>query len=1042
MAKYEKGTKVINVNTQENGVVIDVMPLRRGKQYYSVSISGQEVTLQESSLIEDVNLSDPFERLQRNIFSTFEDFLQSNTSFKIQNSSNSNISTLKTSRTIFKAYQFKPLLKLLNSGNRRLLVADEVGLGKTIEAGHIMLELKARKELRNALIVCPISLQKKWQDELDEKFNLKFKIFDDMNDLIGAFQTQYSVMGIVNYEKMRKSKDNSKSKIMQMIEVFQKSGKTLDLLICDEAHRLRNSVTHTHNGLKELIDYTKAVLFLTATPIMISRENLFNLLRLLDEAEYNSYSMFENAMRINQPFLNALSRLNNGDNLVEIAKELAETEVRTETIIGDWSFPEDKTIEERFAEIPLNSIIMDSFLNKEDTHDNRVQLQFDISSLSKMNNIFSRTRKREVTQDWSQAERNPQTKIVALNDLERVYFDDVIDTYIEDNSYVDEYGCDVMTKGGSLGLVQKKRQVASSVYAYMNDADDLLKGKDKFEEYPDAKVDALMKIINEIVQVHKKKLIVFALFKKTLNYLNIRLKKAGVNCVMIHGGIDNRYDCLEEFRTSSNCQVLLSSEVGSEGLDMQFCDAMVNYDLPWNPMVVEQRIGRIDRFGQESTKVNIYNLVVENSIQEQIYQRLLDRIGIFKGSIGDLEAILDRDLENSSKGIHNLREYFSSLEKELYTTQLSKEECERKIDEIARAALTEKKNAEIINEELTNALTNDVSFKNEIERILHRKQYVTEDELVMYIKQLIREHLTTCRLEPISGFNGTYNFCMPKSDSRVLSRFLNDFYPDTPDLISEYNSFKNKIRDEYQLQITFNQDIAYRNKKMIYINAYHPIILSALKCFSAKKSSKTNNTFKYTIHSDLLHSGNYCLALYELKYKHIKYGQEQVIKSLMPIIYNYQTESVINDSELAKNILGLTQDNAILSEQNLSISESIAQNMKIDLSEAVDEIDLDIFKDQQRRSESVKILDIQRTVEQYNSQISHQERIIKDNEYIAANVYDKDEAKKAQQILPAQRGRLSKIKDERDLAINRLNKTELQRMSPCLISLSQITIKP
>ena len=113
----------------------------------------------------------------------------------------------------------------------------------------------------------------------------------------------------------------------------------------------------------------------------------------------------------------------------------------------------------------------------------------------------------------------------------------------------------------------------------------------------------------------------------------------------------------------------------------------------------------------------------------------------------------------------------------MYTTQLTKKECERKIDEIARASLTEKKNAEVINEELTNALTNDISFKNEIERILHRKQYVTEDELVAYIKLLIREHLTTCRLEKVSDCKGAYYFCMPKANTRVLTNFLIEYYP-------------------------------------------------------------------------------------------------------------------------------------------------------------------------------------------------------------------------------------------------------------------------
>ena len=117
-------------------------------------------------------------------------------------------------------------------------------------------------------------------------------------------------------------------------------------------------------------------------------------------------------------------------------------------------------------------------------------------------------------------------------------------------------------------------------------------------------------------------------------------------------------------KNNPKIRVLLSSEVGSEGLDMQFCSSMVNYDLPWNPMVVEQRIGRIDRFGQKSPIVNISNIIVRNSIQEEIYARLLDRIGIFRNSIGDLESILDRDLEKEGYQYSNINQMLEATERE------------------------------------------------------------------------------------------------------------------------------------------------------------------------------------------------------------------------------------------------------------------------------------------------------------------------------------------------------------------------------------------
>ncbi|GAI82223.1 unnamed protein product, partial [marine sediment metagenome] len=122
-----------------------------------------------------------------------------------------------------------------------------------------------------------------------------------------------------------------------------------------------------------------------------------------------------------------------------------------------------------------------------------------------------------------------------------------------------------------------------------------------------------------LVVKNKKKLIVFAFFKKTLKYLKIRLEDNGVKCEIIHGDIKDRTERIENFRTTPQISILLSSEVGSEGLDLQFCDALVNYDLPWNPMVVEQRIGRIDRMGQESKVINVYSFALKGTIEEKIY---------------------------------------------------------------------------------------------------------------------------------------------------------------------------------------------------------------------------------------------------------------------------------------------------------------------------------------------------------------------------------------------------------------------------------------
>ena len=184
MADFSINDSVRNVNTQKVGRIIHVYERRRGQQLYRVFYSqGDEEDESEYDLERFVVVNDLFDRCMIGEYQGFKDFQVSNTTFKIQNSNNNTLSSIKASKTIFKTYQYIPLMKFLNSDTRRLLIADEVGLGKTIEAGHILLEMKARGELKNVLVVCPKSLTEKWKDELLERFGLTFSIFDNKKAL-------------------------------------------------------------------------------------------------------------------------------------------------------------------------------------------------------------------------------------------------------------------------------------------------------------------------------------------------------------------------------------------------------------------------------------------------------------------------------------------------------------------------------------------------------------------------------------------------------------------------------------------------------------------------------------------------------------------------------------------------------------------------------------------------------------------------------------------------------------------------------------------
>lgn len=1054
MAKFQIGEQVIHANSKEKGIIQDVMPPARGRQLYKVSINGEITNCLESNLIPDTNLKDPFEKIRRGMYGSHLDFSRISTTFKINNTSNNTISSLKASNTIFKAYQFKPLLKFLNSDNRRILVADEVGLGKTIEAGHIMLELMARHELRNALIICPKSLQEKWQIELKEKFNLTFKIYESAKEFrIDIREQGTTIKAIVNYEKIRlpkKDKDSKpKKKDLGLYEIIEEAGLSLDFVLCDEAHRLRNHTTQTHMGAKKLIEITNSVVFLTATPIMISEQNLFNLLQLLDEHKYSEYSTFQNELAVNAPFIKALSQLNNNVNLLTIADELSKAKVSLNLASGDeyrveWS--RSVEVAELFKDIPLYQRIHKTLTTEKDSHQTRVKLQFDISDMSEMNKVFSRTRKKEVTQDWSQAIREPHTEIVELDEFERKEFDKVIEEYIEDNLFVDEYGEERMPQGAALGLIQKKRQVASSVFGHLNSNTDLEQGIDLFESETDAKFERLLKIINEVVQKEGKKLIVFALFKATLKYLRIRLSRNGFGTALIHGDVEDRFSEIERFKTNQDVQILLSSEVGSEGLDMQFCDALVNYDLPWNPMVVEQRIGRIDRFGQKSPVINIYNLIVNDSIQEEIYTRLLDRIGIFRGSIGDLEAILDKDLERQpGLTVKNIRQWFNSLEKELYCKEITREQRLQRIDEIERAILTEKRNLDEISEGLTNALTNDVYFKNEIANIQNFNRYVTELELVRYVELLVRERLPTCQLKAVDEGKLIYTFLIPSSSPRELYRFIRQYQPNDNDSNVVYRKFLNQINDKSELDITFSQESGYENGRLIRISAYHPLITSAMLYFKEDADSD-DNTFQFSLERASLqpqteiNSDEYFLAVYISRYIKSIHGKEQTVELLIPILFDIKNDRVVEDPEVAQDVLGASQLKAIPSASRVKLHGDLISELQYILAEEIENIEASMVKEERMRLESHKRLQYQRKSEYYENRIEQTERQVIRLEERALHSIDETERKNSERILPAQRKQLQNLLEERDKVLDEITASDLKFRTSELSSLSHISI--
>lgn len=1048
MALFSVGSTVILADTNARGVVVEVKPARRSRQIYRVSFSDGIIDVLEPDLRADFDEGDPFDCSKSGLFGSYADFSKINTTFKIQNSNNSTISSLKASKTLFRAYQFKPLLKFLNSPTRRILVADEVGLGKTIEAGHVMLELKARKELGNVLIVCPKSLQHKWKAELLEKFGLDFKIYQTTQDLIDDLSSgAKTVRAIVNYERIRlkENKDDDKEakqrkKPVNLIDYMIENPCRFSMVLCDEAHKLRNSNTQTYKGAEIIMGNTDSALFLTATPVMIDEENLYNLLHLLDSKRYFNYQIFRNRIEENKPFIEALSMLNSNQPLTDIRDKLLSTSIKSRFVNSDEEeiYSSSSSISDIYKDDPLFQEIIE-LLGENDTTTLRARLLYLISSMSVMNTVFSRTRKREVTMDMSQAERQPHVAKVDLYDDERKEFDNVIEEYKDDNSYVDYWGEEKMTQGGALGLVQKKRQVASSVWAYLNDEADLDKGIDKYANYKDAKIDKILEIIKHVFKSGTKKLVIFALFRKTLKYLAIRLKKAGFNSVIIHGQVssEDRNKILHQFKTDDNTQILLSSEVGSEGLDMQFCNSMVNYDLPWNPMVVEQRIGRIDRFGQKAKVVNIYNIIVSDSIQEMIYMRLLDRIGIFKGTIGDMEAILDAPIGEG----RTIQDVYNKMEKEFFTENLSPEAQERKIAEVERAIENEKEHLKHLKEGLSNALTNDAYFRDEINKILYNHAYVTGVELKNYLESVIRLHLTTCTLEETD--TDVFEFRMPMSHPTVLRNFLTQYGDETSDE-NRINlaAFKRKIDGVQSFRLTFDQAVAYEDSTLVYMNIYHPFIMACLR-FLTHEDSRDQRVFSYSIKADeILNEGEiYYLGIYRLKINRQFNAENKESCELLPILYNVNNDFIVDNQKLIDRVFKKSQvDGSEKNASNIAMNDDLIENMRGDFTEFVSSERKRRIEESRKQELSDRLRNVQQTKEYYQARIDGLENLVAEYEYRLEWCYDDKEKRRLENILRLRRGNVRQLEKERDERLAELNKEITMTVSENILSLNLVTV--
>lgn len=529
----------------------------------------------------------------------------------------------------FYPHQFKPVLKLVGSAAGRILIADEVGLGKTIEAIYVWKELQARFGARRLLVVCPSMLQPKWQAELRDRFSIDSTIVD-ARQLHHALQktitdptASFVMIGSLESLRSRRPKtddDEIPRGARQQLAAFlaqtddAREFDFFDLVVIDEAHYLRNPATAANYLGTILAAVSAHFVLLTATPIQLGSQNLFQLLTLLDEDRYANLDIFNLIRDANRPITEAMSAvLRNPPDMMLFRRAIAEAQSKP-------LFARDTIL----AELAAESINLRK-------PSERVRVARVLESRSLLGDVLTRTRKRDVIKN--RVIRNAHVQKIELSNLERPVYDRV-NTILRKRALNSD-------SSQTLTMIGRLRQLASSIPAAISgwrandnlneliwedlgliyeDSDfDKIDTSD-FELPTDAELEAADTKYNNLVQLLRisgtpnEKVIVFSFYRGTVRYLERRLRADNVSCAVILGGMgDEKHRELERFADPAGPSVLLSTEVGSEGIDLQFARYLINYDLPWNPMKVEQRIGRIDRLGQKSDRIRSRHLSASNS---------------------------------------------------------------------------------------------------------------------------------------------------------------------------------------------------------------------------------------------------------------------------------------------------------------------------------------------------------------------------------------------------------------------------------------------
>ena len=802
----------------------------------------------------------------------------------------SSLYSLNAARIDFVPYQYRPVLRFIRSDRPRLLIADSVGVGKTIEAGLILRELQARREVKSVLIICPRALV------TEEKWLREMKRFSEDFIHLGGSNLQFCINQMHQHGEWpeRFQKVILPYSLFDNVLLYGPNGgrrrkprrglldldppPRFDLVIVDEAHHIRNRNTANHEAVQFFCEHAEAAVFLTATPIQLRSRELFVLLNALRPDLILDEDAFEHMSEPNPYIIQAIEAARSQERgwlrAAKRALKQAEATLWGQSILKEN--PEFKRIQSQIAGETI-------------TNAERVQLITDIEALHTFYGIINRTRRRDIGEFTI---RRADTVEVDLTPDQEKLHEMLLDTQAK--IFLKLHG-DLNIK---FMMTTIRRQLASCLYGLEPLLEEILsrhldhsawEEADSAESMPqeetlsqiqaqietilekartitspDRKLEALRKIVRERRNLPNNKVMVFSSFRHTLAYLYKHLKSDGFRVGMVHGGTpdDERVELRDRFEGSAeeheSLDVMLFSEVGCEGLDYQFCDCIVNYDLPWNPMRIEQRIGRIDRMGQKSEHVTIINLITPGTVDADIYERCLLRIGVFESALGGSEEILGE----ITTELREIAENYDLTEEERRTKLQQLEDNQIRL--IQETELLEDQQLELFG----------IRFPDD------RMEKEVQDASSFWLSSKSIQRLVTLYLQKRLGSEREYILGERSLKTLRLSgtareTLLRDFRQLSRERSPVYREWENWLKGEDQhLAITFEADGATQDPDAAFIMPIHPLVKQA----SLALEREQNVVTALKAQTDDVPAGRYDFAIYQWQFYGIK--EDMILKPI------------------------------------------------------------------------------------------------------------------------------------------------------------------